>query len=58
MLVIDKEMAAINRKQIPLCMDCHLKVHSGRYDGISLKKLNDESNIAKKSNSSVFIRLE
>ena len=41
-------MAAINRKQIPLCIDCHLKVHSGKYDGISLKKLNDEFNIAKK----------
>lgn len=55
---IDKEMVAMNRKQIPLCIDCHLKVHSEKYDGISLKKLNDDSNIAKKSNFSVFIQLE
>ena len=45
---IDKEMAAINRKQVPLCIDCHLKVHSGKYDGISLKNLADEYKIEKK----------
>ena len=31
-----KLMANINRKQIPLCSDCHRKVHSGKYDGLSL----------------------
>lgn len=36
---IDKEMASINRKQIPVCKSCHLKIHNGKYDGISLKKL-------------------
>jgi predicted HNH restriction endonuclease len=36
---IDKEMAAINRKQIPVCKDCHSKVHRGEYDGIGLRKL-------------------
>ncbi|MBB4091966.1 reverse transcriptase domain-containing protein [Brucella pecoris] len=29
-------MSAINRKQIPVCSDCHLKIHAGKYDGIKL----------------------
>lgn len=29
-----KMMAAINRKQVPLC---HVRVHAGKYDGMSLK---------------------
>lgn len=33
----DKMMARINRKQVPLCRDCHLKVHSGNYCGMSLR---------------------
>jgi len=36
---IDKEMASINRKQIPVCKQCHLKIHAGEYDGVSLRKL-------------------
>jgi nicotine oxidoreductase len=40
---IDKELAAINRKELPLCLECHVKVHSGRYYGISLKKLTKAS---------------
>jgi predicted HNH restriction endonuclease len=32
-----KMMAAINRKQVPLCHDCHVLVHNGKYDGMSLK---------------------
>ena len=36
---IDKEMASINRKQIPVCKSCHLMIHRGEYDGLSLKKL-------------------
>jgi group II intron reverse transcriptase/maturase len=32
-------LASINRKQIPLCHQCHVKVHKGQYDGISLKEL-------------------
>lgn len=34
-----KIMAAINRKQVPLCTDCHKKVHNGHYDGLSIKDL-------------------
>jgi hypothetical protein len=34
-----KQMALLNRKQIPLCRKCHMKVHHGLYDGISLKDL-------------------
>ena len=35
-----KEMALINRKQIPLCRECHMKVHKGLLDGsISLRGL-------------------
>ena len=33
----EKVMSAINRKQIPLCLSCHSKVHRGKYDGINLK---------------------
>lgn len=32
-------MADINRKQIPVCQDCHVQIHSGKYDGKSLKDL-------------------
>ena len=34
-----KAMASINRKQIPVCPECHLKIHKGEYDGIDLKSL-------------------
>ena len=34
-----KEMALLNRKQIPLCIECHKKVHEGLYDGIKLANL-------------------
>src|SRR5258707_10174687 len=33
----DKLMARINRKQVPLCRSCHLKVHLGTYVGLPLK---------------------
>ncbi|WP_114946279.1 reverse transcriptase domain-containing protein [Microvirga calopogonii] len=29
-------MAAMNRKQIPVCHTCHIKIHAGKYDGIKL----------------------
>ncbi len=29
-------MSAINRKQIPVCRECHVKIHAGKYDGIKL----------------------
>nr|WP_298059641.1 reverse transcriptase domain-containing protein [uncultured Halomonas sp.] len=32
-------MAAINRKQIPVCKKCHADIHAGRYDGASLREL-------------------
>jgi len=33
------EMALLNRKQIPLCKQCHIAVHMGLYDGIKLSIL-------------------
>lgn len=33
----DKMVARINRKQVPLCGECHRKVHAGQYFGFSLK---------------------
>lgn len=33
------EMALLNRKQVPLCKECHSKVHMGLYDGIKLSNL-------------------
>lgn len=32
-------LADINRKQIPVCHECHVQIHSGKYDGKSLKDL-------------------
>lgn len=32
-------MRALNRKQIPVCNCCHLKIHNGEYDGIRLQDL-------------------
>jgi group II intron reverse transcriptase/maturase len=34
-----KVLAALNRKQIPVCMSCHNKIHNGEYDGLSPKDL-------------------
>ena len=34
-----KEMSLLNRKQVPLCRECYMKVHHGLYDGMSLKDL-------------------
>lgn len=39
----DKQLAAINRKQVTLCTSCHNKVHTGKYDGMSLKYMKDIS---------------
>jgi len=32
-------MIALNRKQLPLCSECHSKVHRGLYDGMKLTDL-------------------
>ncbi|MEU9247764.1 reverse transcriptase domain-containing protein [Streptomyces sp. NPDC048385] len=32
-------MAALNRKQIPACHGCHVKIHNGSYDGMRLADL-------------------
>lgn len=34
-----QQVALLNRKQIPLCKNCHRKVHAGLYDGPSLEVL-------------------
>jgi group II intron reverse transcriptase/maturase len=34
-----EQMALLNRKQIPLCKNCHKQVHAGLYDGPSLESL-------------------
>lgn len=33
------QMGLINRKQIPVCRECHNKIHKGLYDDIALKNL-------------------
>lgn len=35
-------MKQLNRKQIPCCKECHIKIHKGLYDNIALKDLYDE----------------
>ena len=32
-------MRALNRKQIPVCEGCHVRIHNGEYDGIRLQDL-------------------
>jgi hypothetical protein len=32
-------LAAINRKQIPVCKQCHRDIHNGKYDGQSLSSI-------------------
>jgi len=32
-------LQALNRKQIPVCRECHLKIHQGKYDGMDLSDL-------------------
>ena len=32
-------LAAINRKQIPVCHQCHRDIHNGKYDGNSLSEI-------------------
>lgn len=32
-------MRALNRKQIPVCVECHSNIHRGKYDGLKLSEL-------------------
>lgn len=32
-------LRAMNRKQVPVCSDCHGKIHRGEYDGLKLSNL-------------------
>jgi group II intron reverse transcriptase/maturase len=32
-------MAAINRKQVPVCRKCHREIHNGKYDGANLSSI-------------------
>ena len=32
-------MSSLNRKQIPVCLPCHRKIHLGEYNGLALKDL-------------------
>lgn len=42
-------MSKLNRKQIPVCLDCHNKIHKGLYNGLSLKDLKRPNNTEKNS---------
>lgn len=33
---LTQQMRKMNRKQVPLCLECHIKVHKGKYDGKKL----------------------
>ena len=37
--VFTRYLAAINRKQIPVCHGCHRDIHNGMYDGLSLSAI-------------------
>ena len=34
-----KVLRQLNRKQIPVCHDCHQKIHKGKYDSINLNEI-------------------
>ena len=35
----DKVLKSIHRKQIPVCLSCHHRIHNGLYDGLDLRKV-------------------
>jgi predicted HNH restriction endonuclease len=35
-------MKAMNRKQIPVCKSCHVKIHNGSYDKLKLSDLSQK----------------
>ena len=37
----DKILGIINRKQIPVCKECHKKIHNGTYDQMRLADFAD-----------------
>jgi retron-type reverse transcriptase len=37
----DKAIAALGRKQIPVCSDCHHKIHAGKYNDMELNEIYD-----------------
>ena len=37
----NKLMGKLKRKQLPVCKECHVKIHNGTYAGVSLKSLKD-----------------
>nr|CRX66589.1 putative reverse transcriptase protein [Axinella verrucosa] len=36
---LTRRIVTMNRKQIPVCKECHQKIHRGRYDGRGLNRL-------------------
>ena len=34
-------MKSLGRKRIPCCKECHIKIHKGEYNGVSLQSLYD-----------------
>jgi predicted HNH restriction endonuclease len=32
-------LRTLNRKQLPVCVECHEKIHRGEYDGLRLSDL-------------------
>jgi hypothetical protein len=46
-------LAAINRKQIPVCRQCHRDIHNGKYDGPNLATILEKIETAKMENGGV-----
>lgn len=46
-------LAAINRKQIPVCRQCHQDIHNGKYDGLNLSTILEKIETAKMKNGGV-----
>lgn len=46
-------LAAINRKQIPVCRQCHRDIHNGKYDGPNLSTILEKIETAKVNHGGV-----
>lgn len=54
----DKMVAAINRKQVPLCRTCHVRIHTGKYHGKKVSKGLGPQYVYHKNRSEALVGLQ
>lgn len=50
---IEKIMSNLNRKQIPVCHACHMKIHSGKFEKVLVNYVRISSNTHNKTQRAV-----